>query len=40
MYLPISKAQVQCYDGAVTMRDIHSGVAGYEEPRAVYMHYY
>ena len=34
MYLPISKAEVQCYDGAATMRDTHSGVAGYEELRA------
>ena len=40
MYLPISKAQGQCYDGAATMTGTHSGVAGYEELRAVYMHYY
>ena len=43
MYLPISKARSQCYDGAATMRDTHSGVAtrlAQEEPRAVYMHCY
>ena len=43
MYLPISKARGQCYDGAATMRGTHSRVAtrlAQEEPRAVYMHCY
>ena len=43
MYFPISRARGQCYDGAPTMRGIHSGVAtqlAHEEPRAVYMHCY
>ena len=45
MYLPISKAEGQCYsyDTAAIMRGRHCGIAtqlAYEEPRAVYMYCY
>ena len=41
--IPLSKVRGQCYDGAITMSGVRSGVAKLvmdEEPRAVYTHGY